>query len=286
MNAIEPKQILIDPRAESYRTFFDHAWARSMHELVSGSKLLDPVFNLCLSWKASVNAHVLPWLMVDGIRKFFEGYLQGQATATEQLVFLLSQSVPKAMADSLSHMNRKKLAGHLTTLGNAVRQEQRVIPPELDPQFMFQEMISAAAGHELQLSILGVERSTYGSICHAYENFVTECVGLARGEPEYRPFPVARLIEHTGDVFGAEVAAHCLSDPAVETIRLVRNSLAHHGGRIKGKLASVDHGICVVDGELQIMPEDNRRMFGILKQRAYRLTERAREHPLLKRCDL
>src|SRR5207253_2041712 len=142
------KNIKIDPRVDSYKTFFDHAWARKLDELVAGSKLAEPVFSLCINWKAAANTHLMPWLKV--------GNLKG---------------------------------------------------------------------------LWGSQRTVYGAVYHTYENFVSRCVGLARNEPDYRSPNAKALHADARAAFGDTTADFCLTDQAVDAARLVRNALAHHGGK-------------------------------------------------------
>jgi len=57
----------IDPRFESYKSFFDDKWANDLLALVESSKLDSPCFDLVHNWKSISNARQLPWLMVAGL---------------------------------------------------------------------------------------------------------------------------------------------------------------------------------------------------------------------------
>jgi hypothetical protein len=111
------KNIKIDPRVDSYKTFFDHPWSRTLDAHVAGSKLEEPVFSLCVNWKSAANTHIMPWLMMHSIREFWNRYLRGQESFSEQAVSHLAQHVPAAMGDSLSNMKRKKLAEVMKEIG-------------------------------------------------------------------------------------------------------------------------------------------------------------------------
>jgi hypothetical protein len=82
--------------------------------------------------------------------------------------------------------------------------------------------------------------------------------------------------------FGEATADYCLTDQAVEAARLVRNALAHNGGRVTDELKTVSHGIDIVDQLLQVMPDDNRKLFDALKKRAFKLAETALTLPQTK----
>lgn len=282
MPAEAVKNIKIDPRVGAYKTFFDHDWARKFDELVAGSKLAEPVLSLCVNWKSAANTHLMPWLMVENLKGFWEGFLRGQESYSEQAVAHLARHVPDAMGDSLSHMKRKKLAEVMTDLGSRMKEFREQDGEEIDPQALFDTFLHGQGGSELQLSIWGSQRIVYGAVYHAYENFVSRCVGLARIEPDYRSSNVKSLHADARAAFGDSTADFCLTDQAVDAARLVRNALAHHGGKETDQLKKVPHGVDVVDGVLQVMPDDNRRLFDALKDRVFKLAETAMTLPQMK----
>jgi hypothetical protein len=276
------KKIKIDPRVDSYKTFFDYPWSRKLDELVAGSKLEEPVFSLCVNWKSAANTHIMPWLMMHSIKAFWEGYLRNQESFTEQAVAHLAQHVPVAMGDSLSHMKRKKLAEVMAEIGGRMKQVREQDDEEMSAQALFDTFLRSPGGSELQLSIWGSQRIACGAVFHAYENFVSRCVSLARNEPDYRAFKFKTLYSDAKGAFGEQTADYCLTDQAVELVRLVRNALAHHGGKETDDLKGLPHGVDVEDGVLQIMPDDNRRFFDELKDRVFKLADKAVTLPQFK----
>jgi hypothetical protein len=82
--------------------------------------------------------------------------------------------------------------------------------------------------------------------------------------------------------FGQQVAQDCLNAPEVRAARLVRNALAHNGGKETDELKKIQHGIRVEGGVLQIMAPDTRRLFDVLKDRAYKLVEKALALPNMR----
>jgi hypothetical protein len=276
------KNIKIDPRVDAYKTFFDHAWSRKLDELVAGSKLAEPVFSLCMNWKSAANTHLMPWLMIENLKGFWQGVLRGQESATEHAVAHLARHVPDAMGDSLSHMKRKKLAEVMAEVGGRMKEFREQYDEEIDPAALFETFLNGPGGSELHLSIWGSQRIVYGAVYHAYENFVSRCVGTARKESDYRSPNIKALHSDVRATFGDTTADYCLTDQPVDAARLVRNALAHHGGKETDQLKKVAHGVDVVDGVLQVMPADNRRLFDTLKDRVFKLAETALALPQMK----
>jgi len=89
-------------------------------------------------------------------------------------------------------------------------------------------------------------------------------------------------VRDAGRAFGSKVAADCLTSPPVMIARLVRNALAHDGGRETVHLKGMSHGLAVEQGVLQIMAPDTRELFNRLKRRALKLVRRAVALPSLQ----
>jgi hypothetical protein len=274
--------IKIDERVDAYASFFDHSWSRAIDALVFGSKLEEPVFALSVNWKAAANAQLLPWLMMHSIKEFWRGNIEGQMSGSERSFWILAQQIPAAMRESLSNMKRKKLTEIINENAQRVKQAGEQEEQDLNTQALLSTFLKSRGGDELSLGIWGSQRIVYGAIFHAYENFVRCALGLARNEPDYRAFNIKTLVSDSKAAFGDETAKYCLTDDCVEVARLVRNALAHNGGKLTPELEKLAHGIEVVDGQLQIMPENNRKLFHQLKDRASKLAETALTMPQFK----
>jgi hypothetical protein len=277
--------LFIDDRIESYKSFFDHDWAKRLMMLTDGTELEEPAFVLNTNWKATVNSQFMPWLMMGSFQNFEKGYLRPKPTLTEIVIRGLMKSIPDATTNFLSNTSRKKLAKVIRDLGERLKcaneVAQNVELDELKPQTVFHGFLYGPGGSELQVSIFGGQRTSYGAFFFEYENFVTSCVGLARKkdetlkEEEYRVYSSKTLFKHFKAAFDEELAEYCLNDKPVRVGRIVRNALAHNGGKIdKEDWAEVRGVIEEIDGFARIMPEHNRILFDALRERAFKLAER------------
>ncbi len=266
-------QIRIDNRLDSYQTFFDHDWSRKIGTLVGGTKLEEPVFALCMNWKSAANTHALPWLMIESLRGLWTGFMSGHEPFALKTIKALSQRLPSEMADSLSNMNRKKLAKVVRDIGIQVCEATETSKEEFDPQTIWREFLRPDI-QEFQLCIWGSQRICYGAIFHAYENFVRQCVGVTKDEPDYRAY-FNQLVKDVESTFGLQAAEFCLTEQNIKIARQVRNALAHNGGRITDEIESRPHDLAVEDGVIQIMAPDTKNLFDLLKTRALSLTEAA-----------
>ena len=116
--------------------------------------------------------------------------------------------------------------------------------------------------------------------------------------PNYRPkkkhkrTPTQALGDDLNDIVPG-AGDHCLlTDERVDFARLVRNALAHNGGRsspeieVKNTEHKTDdcrvHKLMVLDGMIQVVPDDTRFLFDLLKQKVFWLAEKAKDHPKLR----
>jgi hypothetical protein len=171
----------------------------------------------------------------------------------------------------------RKIGTELSNLRAQQAQESAEVAEE-----MWTTLLNGAAAQEFRLHIWGSQRISYGAIYHAYENFIREALALALGVANYKAGNISLLLKDCERCFGKPIADRCLADTDVETARLVRNALAHNGGKETSKLHGITHGIRVEGGELQIMAPDTRRLFDSLKGRAYTLAEKAVTHPSIR----
>ncbi len=108
------KNIKILTHVDFYKTFFDHEWARRFSQLAGNTRLKEPAFSLCVNWKSAANTHLLPWLMMENLKGFWDGNVSGQQSWASLAIWHLVKEVPAAMADHLTNMNQKKLAEVMT----------------------------------------------------------------------------------------------------------------------------------------------------------------------------
>lgn len=278
-------KILIDERLESYRSFFDHNWAKDILSLAAGTKLDDAAFSLCINWKAAANTHLVPWFAVGGFSQFVNGFLRSHEPFGKKVVDVLAQRMPAEMGTSMRHMQKEKFADIIRRIGAEVydASEKAKEQEKLLPDAFWQEFLSTPESSEFRLIIWGSQRICYGAIYHAYEHFVRECVRVAQGQGHSSPRRDTRsLLAAAKKSFGSTLATDCLASKEVRIARLVRNALAHNGGRETADLKKVTHGISVEDGVLQIMAPDNHSLFELLKDRAHRLAENTIAMPGVK----
>ncbi len=270
--------IRIDDRLEEYRPFFDHQWAAEIDGLAAGTKLADAVFALSVHWRAAANTCAMPWLMCQSSRRQWSRYLDNQQPLSDRITTAVTDRVADAMGDDLSRAKQKKLARVIRRIGDETH-EQRDHASRFDLDVVWRSFLEDP---EFQLAVWGSQRISYGSIYHAYEHFVRGCIALGSGNPGYRGRRIHALVRDATRLFGPKIAGDCLTAQSVMAARLVRNALAHNGGRETAQLRSFPHGLVLEDGVVQIMASDTRALFDLLKTRAYKLVRKAATLPSMR----
>lgn len=263
------KRIVLDERMESYSTFFDHAWSKTIYALASGTAFEEPVFDLARAWKAAANTHVLPWLMADQLKQFYAGVMRTDEPFAIKLVnallIRLEQRSGGAIPDEIIELLRTLLKETAIEFGL----NRQKIAGAFDPQTAWREFLSLS---EFQFSLWGSQRLAYGALYYAYEDFLLRVFTLATGRSNYE-IRSKQFGKDFAQLFGTGLRDACWSDPQVHIARLTRHALVHNGGRLTERLRNLKHGLRITSGEIQIMAPDTRALFDLLKVRALRLTE-------------
>lgn len=276
--------IRIDDRLEDYRPMFDARWAADIERLARRTKLAGPVSALVLNWRAAANTCAMPWLTVHSLSGHWNAFLAAQEPFSERLTKTLADRLAVSMGDAISHSKRKRLAEAVEQIGREIQAETHEAPAAR------REVASLWAAlledGEFQLALWGSQRIGYGSIYHSYEDFVRQCISLALGKPEYRGQRIHALIRDASRTFGKRIADYCLADHTVRTARLVRNALAHGGGKETAQLRATSHEFVVENSTVQILASDTRELYDRLKRRALRLVEKGSSLPELRQSGL
>lgn len=274
MSERRKETIRIDDRLESYRSFFDHEWARRIIQLANDTVLDEPVFALSATWKSIANTHLMPWLLTNCLASQLQSILGSKEPMAETAIRLIHDQLLLSVGDSIPAHARERLSARIDNLSAgaaAARDESnRVLEQEYGPIAFWGELLQA---NEFRLSIWGSQRVCYGALYHAFENFARQCVAIASGESsDWRP---SRDIKDAAcQLYGAQFANACLADDAITSARLVRNALAHNGGKLTKELRGINHGLMVENDKLQIMACDTAMLYHMLKPRAYDLAEK------------
>src|SRR5205085_6577556 len=112
--------------------------------------------------------------------------------------------------------------------------------------------------------------------------FVIRCTKYATQADSLQTSDTKSFYEAVRKEFGQLLLDACWLNNGLQVDRLVRHALTHANGEETERLKKHRHGILVLDGVLQIFPEDNKKMLGRLRLAVERLVDAALQHPLFK----
>lgn len=265
------KSILVDERLDSYRSFFDHAWAARVLDLTNGSKLSQPAFDLCASWRGAANTHVLPFMLIHHLKAYSEGFVNARDPFGSKWITVVRDRLIQEMGDSLCDSTAHSLEKALNKLYDECKATQAAKPYEFDEQQAWESYFSNA---EFHFSLWGSQRLCFASLYYSYEFFLLTSLRLARGESSYRIRPKVFSKDFASE-FGVDLRDRCWSDSQINIARLTRHCLVHNGARLTKDLEKQHHGLDVVDGEIQVLAPDTIALYDLLKDRTLALAEHA-----------
>lgn len=282
---------VIDQNLSSYEKFFDHAWCLQIFQAVNGSPLDDAVSSLMMAWRSANGAHVLPSLMVESLKKYARGEVEGsmsyRANYSDKVIKGLVSKLEGMLKYSLKIDQRQALRRAVSRIEKegyeAVKTAREQV--QIDAAGYWNFLVNEP---EFQFCILGTQRLNYGSLFFAYEDFIANVIRTK--EPTYsskdkkNPLHVAFPFH-----FGKPLGDFCWNHDEVDLARLVRNALARNGGRFgkdlekfgsrfvdaTGMTAPLLQGdqFNLVDGKIQITPDNTTYLFGVLKVRVSKIVE-------------
>lgn len=162
--------LMFDDRLKSYGTIFNHAWAKRLMEMVDGTKLDSPLFELATNWRAAVNTHAFPWMMMQSLSGLWEGHLKASGL-TPKFVRAMATEVPRRMGGKMTNTARQRLAEVLQELADEIHRGMADHPDlQMDADKMWREFIDKKLS-EFIVAIWGSQRFCFGALYHAYESY-------------------------------------------------------------------------------------------------------------------
>ena len=281
---------MIDPNLDSYRQFFDLKWAERMFNEVETSPLKDAICTLMVAWRSANGSHMLPWLMAQSLKGFAEneckGSLRFRSNYSSEVVKGLVGKIDIGMRYSLNRDQHATLMHVVSKIemevNDALKAAHANAEFPLDDYWGFLTHSS-----EFQFAILGSQRTSYNSLFFAYEDLLSNVIRTK--QPTYSSKNESISVGFARH-FGKPLADFCWNHDEVILAKLVRNALAHNGGRFgkdfekyntrftdesgtKPPVLRNDHFI-IVNGMIQIVPGNTMYLFGILKARVTEIVEK------------
>jgi len=261
-------QIIVDPQRESYRGLYGEPLAEAIASAVADVPLLaNPASNLLLQWRGVSYAVEFPASLVDHMSAFAGSFIAQQSPHSNilKLADVVLARCTSALPELTSDASlARKLHAVVVDLAARIPDVSSADAYVSSADEWWAEYIKE---HAFRITLWSSLRVGYMAAFNAYETFIAQCVQQVAGVRDLRgggkPFK-DQLKLHLGE----SLTQRCWHAPDIHTVRQVRHSLSHAGGRVTDALRNVRHGVHVHDDVLQIMPADIRRAYETLARAA------------------
>lgn len=262
---------------EVYTPFFNSDWTDQLDKVTEGTKLEDAARAFIVTTKALSNSFGMPWVLMKSLENQWESLVQNHSYF--MAVDLIAANLFGRIEQRVGGLRREALR-QIRSITEEIKNESATAANSLSQQFPFDELWSAqCADGNFMLAIAATQQACFAGLYYGYENFVRELLAVVRGEPEYR-IGKQTLSDLTA-VVGQSTADKCLRTNVITVTRLLRNSLAHNGGRVQPELAAyikrhytdkgADFPFVIVEGVIQISPEQTAKAYNFLSARVHLL---------------
>ena len=267
----QDREIWVDERYASYERFFDHDWARRFLATTQGTRLDLGALDLCTDWKGAASVASMPWLLILTLQEFHKGYMQRSEPFLNVLAKALREHVMAGMGGALSNIKKMQLTRIIDDLNSRVRAEMSRSTRKLSAEPVWRQYLAIT---EFRLALWSSQRICYGATYHAYENFLRQVAVIGEPQRRDRHEPIATMKKLLAKILGKDLTHELLGEERILVAQLVRNALAHNGGRPSLELRKKRHGLTIEGGVIQIMALDVRQLFDLLKGKALLIAEK------------
>jgi hypothetical protein len=170
---------------------------------------------------------------------------------------------------------RSRMLSELVNAADSVREANSKLKQELDPEIIWQNFLGVTP---FQLAVWSSQRVSYIAFYNSYEGFLVDCIKHAHGLDRLRTSD-SGFLDKLRSAFSEDVSGSCWTHNEINTGRLVMHSLSHANGRITADLKKQKHRIAILEGVLQIMPDDNRKLLARLRSGVDALVQVTKQDP-------
>jgi hypothetical protein len=154
------KEIFIDIRCDAYKSFFDHKWAEKFLAWADGTKLKEPAFDLCTSWRGAANTHVMPWLLTTMVKNSIESKLQNEEPFGKKYVSAVKNKPLEKTHTIVRNMQKKDIQKALDEIYEEVCAISQIPMETTNVEEIWQNFLGNS---EFRFSIIGSQRMCYGA---------------------------------------------------------------------------------------------------------------------------
>src|SRR5262245_13355106 len=259
------RNIYIDNQMASYEGYVPDDWApKAFGPVKPGSALDDRLVDLLLTWRTTAYTASMPATAIKVAQATTLGYAKftspdGSIVAfAEGTLAKVSRKVPELVED---RRLREELMKEIVTVADEFRAQRAAVTPEMPIEPIWMDFLKQDA---FAMSVWSSQRVSFMAFYNAYEAFLVDCAKVALGVGQLRATD-QEFKEALRSGFGKDISVPCWTHHEINNAKLVRHALSHAAGRETADLKKQKHGIKVLDGVLQIVPDDNHNLLRRLR---------------------
>ncbi|MBL8822196.1 MAG: hypothetical protein JNJ77_06370 [Planctomycetia bacterium] len=256
-------QITVNSDYRSYDQFIDYSWNEKLGAEIQTEPLKRIVGRLILHWKSANLTHHMQQLMIKCIASMAKGFVSAKSSI-QQALELIESHLEHYEFLALSESQRSLLSQWIQSKSHSIEGVTRELINEVDESKLFSHFFCDT---DFQIAIWSGQRQAYSSLYFGYEYFVLSMFLHVSGRTNYR-MTNSSLNADLRSTFSDNIATKCWINSRRSCAGFIRHALAHAGGTETDELKKIRHGISVLDGMLQVMPENNRNLYELLKSMA------------------
>jgi hypothetical protein len=259
------RNIYIDKRIGLYEGYVPDDWApKAFGPVKPGSALDQLLVDLLLAWRTTAYTASMPATAIKVVQASTLGYAKFVSPDSSIIAFAdailakVSRKVPELVDD---RGLRARLVSEIATVADEFRAQRAAVTPEMPIEPIWHDFLKQDA---FALSVWSSQRVSYVAFYNAYEAFLVDCAKRILGINRLRATDKA-FLDALRTAFGNDLSGPCWTHHEIHIGREVRHSLSHAGGRETEKLKKQKHGIVLMEGVLQIVPDDNHKLLRRLR---------------------
>lgn len=264
--------IMFDTRLSEYQGFFrGESFSREALQLSDSiGGMTKATYELLAAWRGASMASALPYLLVNGVVGFHEGYAKpsGKIDTREfedAVLMLLSLRIPALVQNVEVTQKIKKELRNIATEVALTR--ERLFAP-LDPEAIWESHLGK---NQFKMGLSSLMKETLVSIFFAYEAFVICALKQKLHLKSIRT--TDKSFEQKFAELFPGLLQSCWTSSAMKRWRDVRNSIAHADGLLLHDQL-LAHGKLPVEtagGRLFVYPKHTRDMFSLLSKNVLKM---------------
>jgi hypothetical protein len=274
------RRIRTDANISSYAGYMPDDWGeKTIDPIPDGTVLERLLMDLALSWRSASYTAQMPATCIRAMHAAALGrtrFISPDSSIlaySESIIAELARRTPGLVGDGELCAT---LLSELVKISAEVRDRTAAVKNEYPIEPLWAEFMEEVG---FRISLWESQRIAFVAFYNAYESFIVRSLKVATGNRQLRSSQKKPFNEALRSGLGKDISPTCWSHHDINIARLVRHALSHYGGRETEDLKKQKHGVSLIDEELQIQPEDVKRMLQCLRTAVDEVTAIVRGNP-------